>query len=67
MSDKDTAMAAGKKDSCMSDAEMNAKIKAAQSKLPDYLNYSRTYRAEKVKDNSGFTVNPENQAIIKGK
>jgi hypothetical protein len=62
---KSKAMAEGRKECSYSRQSIAAEVNAAAKSLPNFLNYSKQYRAEKVKDNSGWKVRPENKGILK--
>jgi len=48
--------------------DINKQALAAHKRdISGYLNYSKTFRAEKIKDKTGWSVRPENQKVMKGK
>lgn len=42
-------------------------VERGQKELPDFQDMKRKYRAEKVSNNSGFKLNPENDMIMNQK
>lgn len=67
ISTKEQKIAEGTKESSFSTKSIMEEVKTAQKSLPNFLDYNKKYRAEKVANKSGFKLNDENKAIMGGK